>query len=644
MTASPAQRRVPVDRVARYLTERADRLPYRVAVDVDVLGLADRLTGPPPDASVDATGPDALAAGPVPAVLLPVRLYGRTALIGPVGSAGPAAPPCVRCLERRWQETRPMPERRALEIAGAHPEGGPDGIGAAPLPTMLGRLWSVARHLLAEPPAEPGTAGIYEVALDTAVVRRHLLIADSLCPRCAVPAVDTRAAADRPLVPRPKPAPDRYRLRDTGSYRLDGFVDPVCGPLGGTALRIYQFGATAPVSGLFRVRSKYDLHDSWWSGHAYSYAESERAGILEGLERYAGQQPRSRPVVVRDSLANLGADALDPRDCGGYRPGFYSGRHHYQPFTPELPMRWVWGRSLRDERPVLVPEQLVYYLDRHVGENNFVQECSNGCASGSCPEEAAFYGLLELIERDAFLLSWYARRTVPEIDIRTVASPEVQFMRERIGLFGYHVRLFDLRADLPVPVVMAVAVRRDGGLGTLCFAAGSSLDPTDAVRAALCETASYVPGFADRVAASLAEVRPMATDYERLTELRHHALLYGLPEMAPHADFFFDDPPLVPMAELYRDWLAERPVTEDLTDDLRHLVDRVAGLGSDVLVVDQTCPEQRRSGVHTSAVVAPGLLPIDFGWARQRVLHHPRFTGWLRRTGAAAHPHPHPFP
>jgi len=38
------------------------------------------------------------------------------------------------------------------------------------------------------------------------------------------------------------------------------------------------------------------------------------------------------------------------------------------------------------------------------------------------------------------------------------------------------------------------------------------------------------------------------------------------------------------------------------------------------------------------------LVPIDFGWARQRVLHHPRFADWLRRTDAAPHLHPHPFP
>ena len=52
----------------------------------------------------------------------------------------------------------------------------------------------------------------------------------------------------------------------------------------------------------------------------------------------------------------------------------------------------------------------------------------------------------------------------------------------------------------------------------------------------MCETASYVPGFDERVAASEPQLREMVEDYTKVTELSHHALLYGLPEMARHAD------------------------------------------------------------------------------------------------------------
>src|SRR5690606_26898833 len=105
-------------------------------------------------------------------------------------------------------------------------------------------------------------------------------------------------------------------------------------------------------------------------------------------------------------------------------------------------------------------------------QRKFVQECSNGCASGSCPEEALLHGMLELIERDAFLLAWYGAARLAEIDPATCRDESVHFMLDRVNLLGYDVHLYDTRADLPVPVVTAVAVRRDDGLGKLCFAAG----------------------------------------------------------------------------------------------------------------------------------------------------------------------------
>ena len=51
-------------------------------------------------------------------------------------------------------------------------------------------------------------------------------------------------------------------------------------------------------------------------------------------------------------------------------------------------------------------------------------------------------------------------------------------------------------------------------------------------------------------------------------------------------------------------------------------------------------------------MLVPGLLPIDFGWTRQRALHMPRMRTALREAGlreadlmaADLNPAPHPFP
>ncbi len=71
-----------------------------------------------------------------------------------------------------------------------------------------------------------------------------------------------------------------------------------------------------------------------------------------------------------------------------------------------------------------------------------------------------------------------------------------------------------------------------------------------------------------------------------------------------------------------------------------------------MVVVDQTMPEQRALGLTTVSVLVPGLLPIDFGWTRQRALRMPRLRTALREAGLRAtdltdadlNLAPHPFP
>jgi ribosomal protein S12 methylthiotransferase accessory factor len=615
-----------------------------VQLDVGVLGMP--------------AGPDTPTAGDGGSTRCSVRLVPGAVLLGPLHRPDGTGRPCGRCLDRRWTALRPVEERRVLEDGGDATAVGDD---PALSPFLLDQVARLVAAETARPlPAtgEPAVADVVEVHTADLTVTRHRLLADSACEQCARPRDDTPDAARLPLEPRPKSAPGNYRGASALELELptDAYVNPVCGALGAQARKVYKCSATLPVSGYFRVRSKYDYHEMWWSGQSQSSASSERHGVLEGLERYAGQFPRARRRTVVGSYEEFAGHALDPRVTGTYDADFYA-RHaeSYRPFDPGVTLPWVWGWSHGEQRPVLVPEQLVFYLDRSE-DRKFVQECSNGCASGTSAEEALLHGMLELVERDAFLLNWYAGARLPEIDPAGCADEEIQFVLDRVARLGYRMRLFDMRVDLPVPVVMAVAERLDGGLGRLCFAAGASMDPLEAVRAALAETASYIPGMDERVEARLPDLRRMTRNYSELKELTQHALLYGLPEMAEAADFLLADPDPRPLGELYAGWLAERPATLDLADDVRHLTGCLRRAGSDVIAVDQTCPEQAGTAIRTLCVIAPHLVPIDFGWERQRALNHPRLHAFLRGELTTVHPtgrgygptglnlRPHPFP
>jgi ribosomal protein S12 methylthiotransferase accessory factor len=191
-------------------------------------------------------------------------------------------------------------------------------------------------------------------------------------------------------------------------------------------------------------------------------------------------------------------------------------------------------------------------------------------------------------------------------------------------------------------VVTGLAVRTDGGPGTLSFAAGASFDPASAIEAALAETLTYIPQLPSRVRERLPRLRAMAEDYSLVRNLPDHSALFGLPEMARHAAGYLEPAAVRPPEQVYGEWLRQRPRSQDLLQDVLFCRDALVGAGHDVIVVDQTSPEQRRLGLRTVRTLVPGLLPMDFGWTRQRALRMPRLQQALGR-GRGLRRIPHPF-
>ncbi|WBB64062.1 TOMM precursor leader peptide-binding protein [Streptomyces sp. WMMC500] len=583
-----------------------------------------------------------------------VHLSSRAVLVGPWGAGrhpaagGPPAPrpACGRCLAMRWQRLRTRSEREALE-GGFAPEGG----SAWPVLTdhVADAVWAVCRAVAGRRSPD-GQARVTRVDLGTLALATFPLLPEPLCPACVTPGDDAPEHGRMHLAPAPKPAPDVYRVSPLDALDLPeaALTNPVCGVLGSTTHLNPASTTTAPISGSAFVRGYAGLNDVTFSGQADAYATSRTLAYLEGLERYAGTHARRglRPVTASlDELAAAwGEDGVvDPRDTGVYAPETYRADPLVDPFDPARPIPWIWGHRLRDDRPVLVPARLVHY-GAGLPSDNFVFECSNGCATGGSLAEAALYGLLELIERDAFLLAWYGRGPGPRVDPRSAGDARVRGMLDRAALLGYEVRAFDTRSDLDVPVITAVAVREDGGPGLLSFGAAAGPDPAGALTGALSEVLTYIPHLPYQVAERRAELEAMADDFGLVRQLKDHAQLYGLPRMAAHAGDFLTGDPAQPLAGVFADWARTRPATLDLRDDLRLLVDALAARGHDVVAVDQTTPEQRALGLRTVATLAPGLLPLDFGWHRQRALRMPRLAAARAAGGARPRAVPHPFP
>ncbi len=588
---------------------------------------------------------------------LPVYLERGHAVIGPCTVPGQAG--CAECAQTRRQAARQdvkefsqLAQRFAAELAA--PSGSWLTTCGAELIAAL--VTDELARITAGPQRARTRNALVRVDLAGLAVSVHPFLPDPWCQECGGLPEDTEQAARIVTRPAPKASPGGYRVRSLSGTEdrdrlLARYVDAQVGVLPNlTRTGDSMFpGARAPV-GL-----RQSLHRSNGSGRTLNVQSAEITAVTEAIERYGGLAPCGKRTVVRACYAQLGDQALDPTSLGLHSeaqhslPGFRYQRYHH-----DLTLSWVWGYSFGRQRPLLIPERYAYYGLRHreTADRAFVSENSNGCALGGCLEEAILYGLLEVAERDAFLLTWYARLPVPRIEVASLRGRTTALIIERIEhTTGHTIHVFNTTMEQRIPCVWVMAVDerdREDQPKVLC-AAGAHLDPERALEGALLELARQlqyaVRGYRDDRDRILA----MVADPSHVREMADHAPLYYVPESFERLSFLVDTPRRQTFSEAFR---GGHVPSEDLSTDLHETIGRYLDTGLDVIAVNQTGPEHALEQFACVKVIVPGAVPMVFGYDNRRIHgldrlyrighelgYHPR-----PLTHAELNPHPHPFP
>ncbi|NUT91095.1 MAG: TOMM precursor leader peptide-binding protein, partial [Saccharothrix sp.] len=576
-----------------------------------------RVIGPEPlrAALVGALGDDRVRAGG--AAWLPVRVDGPHVRIGPL--VRPGVPGCDTCAERRWAANRPDREGWAA-LRREFGEDPPDGPNPLVTPVAAHAVVEVVLDELARDDGRtPGV--VLLLSLKTGLLTRHVLLPDPQCPDCAALPDDGPPAIRRRPLPKPDPTTLRTAALDGRLNDLvESYVDPRTGVVG-------SLSAGAPFGIPTAVARLGPPHQGVESRHGYGRSRDFRTArltaITEALERYGNHRPLGRRTTVTAPYTEVADRAVDPRTLGLYpddwydQPGFPFAR-----FDPDRPLAWVWGFSFGRSEPVLVPESYAYYGSRTRSQDpRLVYECSNGCALGGSLEEAVLHGLLEIAERDAFLMTWYARMPVPALDLDSAWDKRIpvaaEFIRQRRG---YAMVAYSITLEQRVPAVMVLGtdVLRRPDVPRHAFSAAAHPDPERALLTALTDVAA---GIGSRMGAFDADrAARMLADPDEVREMSDHALLYGHPGTAERLSFLGGTSLPLPELRARTAW----PVHHDLGADLAEAVRRYQGSGLDVIAVETTTPEQRAGGFAAAKVIVPGTLPMTFGHRYRRTHGLPR--------------------
>ncbi len=235
--------------------------------------------------------------------------------------------------------------------------------------------------------------------------------------------------------------------------------------------------------------------------------------IAESIERYCAAFPQGDRRCV--TWHELEEDATPPEAFALFSDAQYRTRGFpFSRLDRQTPTQWIRGRALRDGQPRWVPAAFVHLPHRREqGEPRITTSISTGLAAGADERSAAASALLEVVERDAFMLTWRHRVPTPWIDLDSVGLGREAELVAALRSTGMRCRARLVTQDIALPVVVVVLQGRTPKQPAAVLGAGAAARPLRAIRLALEEACLSLFGI-NRLMRSLGDEIVLLPDDE----------------------------------------------------------------------------------------------------------------------------------
>ncbi len=361
-------------------------------------------------------------------------------------------------------------------------------------------------------------------------------------------------------------------------------------------------------------------------GAGFTPEDAQARAIGEVLELYAARRCRDEDLI-HCSLSELHDDCLDPRQLCLYGSSQYRDPHFpFVRFTTRTRIAWTRGHWLDTREVVWLPAFMTYFGARVSLDQNLSEVTTNGLATGTSKREAVTRALLELVERDAFMISWLAQQPALRILPDKSLDRGTRLLITKMEAHHLSPRFYLLNAGVDIPVVLCVVRGNGKDWPGATIGLGAHGDAAAAMRKATLEQAFIGPALRREM---LRGRYPIPTRANQVRTPLDHALYYASPSRARALNFLESKCAPVPLSAV------SQPRDTSLTSYLRIL----SAAGIRIAVKDLTPPAIAESTCFRIVrALGPQLQPLHFGaeFARDACRR-------LRQLSRPSNPRPHPL-
>lgn len=300
-----------------------------------------------------------------------------------------------------------------------------------------------------------------------------------------------------------------------------------------------------------------------------------------------------------------------------------------------IPLGWINGHSLTDDKSVFIPAQLSYLNFGHTYKEPILNPyITTGAACGLNHESILLNGIYEVVERDAFMTIYLNKISVPRIDLDNITDPDIKSIIQSCERYKLDLYVFNITTDLDIPVFMSVIIDKTGYGPLVTVGLKSSFDIKKAIIGSIGEALSVRTWLRNEI------YRKKTNDFhinpDSIRNLKRRGLYWTPQYMIENLDF------------LLKSLLIEKTIktySKDKKSELQELIDRLAKKGHEIFYTDITHDIFAKINFRIYWVIIPSLHPLYLDEQR-KVIRKDRLktvASYFGLRNYKINPIPHPF-
>lgn len=369
------------------------------------------------------------------------------------------------------------------------------------------------------------------------------------------------------------------------------------------------------------------------SGAGFDPVSAKYSAVGESLERLAAGSYLPNDIKLVQSK-EIQEQKVNPAEFVLFSEEQYNDlKFPYQRFDQNVRIRWSQAKNLCTGRTEYIPlpfVKLPYRVEK--SEVRISPAISTGLALGKTREQAILSGFYEVIERDAFALSWFLKLPPNRrLNLPDYIEDYETRITERYICNAYDISIQNLLNTVVVTI-------HDEKTQHFMIGAATRFTISEAIRKAFLEAAQGIT-YINMLVRNYRN-DDLIQDFNKIDTFQKHAAFYSIyPEMRKEVGYFLDQN--YEFAERrnsqFNEALAELPDNEKVNT----IVEIMKNINKNIYYVDMTTSEIENLGASAARIIVPGMQPLHGA-------HKYRFLGKKRLMeigeGKIINEYPHPFP